>query len=188
VPETVHRGSIFGGSLAFLNSETGEKAETVMFPAGIGARCCLWHNSTNQISVGCTDGTTRVLYDFMTSEKGVILSLEQGISMKSETDRAVVGHLTPRLIDPETERVIRGFWFPYADPEKRDRRAAAEPKVPLWGEGHHGQIAVHPLQAKLKELGQVDVPDDSDIVEALRARNKAAEVKYFTTVRNQEDS
>jgi WD40 repeat protein len=187
VPESVHRGSIHGGSLVFIDVETGQCTEEVMFPASVGARSCEWSGVTNQIAVGCTDGVTRVLYDPRISKAGVMLSLEKGITVKVETDEAVIGSLTPRLIDPETERVIRGFWFPYSDPEKRDRRAAAEPKAPLWGEGHHGRIAVHPLQAKLKELGQVDVPDDGDVVEALRARNREAKLKYFTSVKKNEE-
>ena len=188
LPEMVHNRSIFGGSVRLLNLETATEDDRVMFPAGVGARCCKWHPQTNQIAVGCSDGITRVLFDFSSSHKGVLLSLEKGITVRTETDAAVIGNLTPRLVDPETERVITvggtGFWFPYTDAEKRDKRAAQQPKAPIWGEGHHGQIATHPRQVQLRELQQVDEPDDTDIVESLRARNKEAQVRYFTSVKD----
>lgn len=188
VPEMVNRRSIFGGCLRFVDLENREEVDRVMFTAGVGAKCCKWHRETNQIAVGCSDGITRVLFDFASSKKGVLLSLEKGVCIRTETDEAVIGNITPRLVDPETERVITvggtGFWFPYTDAEKRDKRAAQQPKAPLWGEGHHGQIATHPRQVQLRELQQVDEPDDTDIVESLRARDKEAQVKYFTSVKD----
>lgn len=191
IPEMVQRQSIFGGSLRIFGIEEKCDIDEVMLPRGVGARCAKWHENTNQIAIGCSDGITRVTFDPTISKKGVLLSLAKGIARKTETDNAVVGSLIPRLVDPETERVITvegtGFWFPYSDAEKRDKRAAQEPKAPIWGEGHHGQIATHPRQAQLRELQQVDEPDDGDIVESLRARQREAEVRYFTSVRDQRE-
>jgi hypothetical protein len=183
--EMVSREAVCGGGIRLISVADGVEQEQVMFPAGVGGRCCQWNRATNQIAVGCSDGITRVLFDCRLSRNGVLLSLEHGIAVKNETDEAAVGQLVPQLVDPETERVIGGFWFPFTDAAKRDKRAAQEPKAPLWGEGHHGQIATAPLQVQLKELYHEDEPDDTDIVESLRARNKAAEAKYFTSVRKQ---
>lgn len=111
-----------------------------------------------------------------------MLSLQKGLIIKNETDDAYIGEVIPRLVDPENERVIRGFWFKYTSPEIRAKRQAAAPKAPLWGEGHHGQLAVHPVQAELAELDQIDVPDNTDILDALKSRSKLAESKYFTNI------
>jgi hypothetical protein len=51
----------------------------------------------------------------------------------------------------------------------------------IWSEGHHGQIETHPLQAQLRELYGEEKPDDTDIVQAM----KAAKLKHFTSVKDQ---
>ncbi|OHT10002.1 hypothetical protein TRFO_20906 [Tritrichomonas foetus] len=182
IPEIVHPKSRQGGSVQLLNIYTQKIEHRIWLPTGVGARTVLWHPELNQIIIGCEDGNTRVLFDSEISKNGAITVLEKGIKLKTETDDAIIGQLTPQLLDPEYERVIKGFWYPFVDEEKRKKRAAALPKAPLWGVGHHGQIAIHPLQAQLAELNQVDEPDDTDVVESIRARSKLAELKYFTNV------
>ena len=188
VPETVHPQSRQGGSVQIVSCNTGDVEERIWLPSGVGARCALWSKEMNQIIVGCEDGSVRLLFDSELSTRGAISVLERGINIRQETDDAYIGQLTPQLLDPETERIIRGFWFPFTDYNLRDKRWAAEPKAPLWGEGHHGQVAIHPHQQELKELHQVDEgPDERDVVEALRSRSKAADFKYFTHISYQKD-
>ena len=180
VPETVPKGSIYGGRLSFLGCGGGELEGEVPLQSGVGATVLEWNEKTNQIYVGCTDGIARIFFDASASRKGAMLAIARGIYQRTETDNAVIGELIPRLIDPEQERVIRGFWFPYSSEELRNKRESALPKAPLWGEGHHGQLAVHPVQQELVELGQVDTPDTMDILEAIRRHKKDAELGYFT--------
>lgn len=184
VPEIVHPRSRQGGSVQFVDMTTGKSIDDsrIWLPTSIGARCVIWHEKTNQIMIGCEDGAVRVLFDKKISKGGAIATLEKGFTVKAESDEAVIGQMTPELIDPEVERIINGFWFPFTDEAIRDKRSTAMPKAPLWGDGHHGQIATHPFQVQLKLLGQIEEPDNQDIVEALRSRNKDAQVRYFTRV------
>lgn len=182
VPKMVKSNSKYGGCIHIIKNETGTTEPPLLLPSGVGACCCKWHDQTNQIVVGCSDGSIRVMFDPRISKNGIMLSLQKGLIIKNETDDAYIGELIPRLVDPENERVIRGFWFKYTSPEIRAKRQAAAPKAPLWGEGHHGQLAVHPVQAELAELDQIDVPDNTDILDALKSRSKLAENKYFTNV------
>lgn len=184
VPEIVHPRSRQGGSVQFVDMSTGKSDDQsrVWLPTSIGARTILWNEKTNQILVGCEDGAVRTLFDKKISKGGAITTLEKGFSVKAETDEAIIGQITPELIDPEVERVINGFWFPFTAEDVREKRSSALPKTPLWGDGHHGQIATHPFQVQLKELNQIEEPDNQDIVEALRSRNKDAQVRYFTRV------
>lgn len=186
VPEIVHPRSRYGGSVQIVDVTTGkaEDESRVWFPTSVGARCIKWHEKTNQIIVGCEDGAVRVLFDKKISHGGAITTLEKGFTVKRESDEAIIGQMTPELIDPEVERIINGFWFPFTAEEIREKRSTALPKAPLWGDGHHGQIATHPFQVQLKELNQIEEPDNQDIVEALRSRNKDAQVKYFTRVQH----
>lgn len=184
VPEIVHPRSRQGGSVQFVNMTTGksEDENRVWLPTSVGARCITWNEKTNQIIIGCEDGAARVLFDKRISQGGAITTLEKGFTVKRETDEAIIGQITPELIDPEVERIINGFYFPFTDEGIREKRQTAMPKAPLWGDGYRGQIATHPFQVQLRELNQIEEPDNQDIVEALRSREKDAKVRYFTRV------
>lgn len=192
VPEIVHPRSRQGGSIQFVSVDKSEEdgyemgqclhSNRVWFPTGIGVRTMIWNEHLNQIICGCEDGTARVLFDKNLSRNGAIKTLEKGVKVKKDLDSAVIAQLTPQLVDPETERVYDGYYYPFPDPSIRDRRSAALPKAPLYGEGHHGQLATHPFQAQLRELNQIEEADNQDIIEALKSRNHEAKMKYFTKV------
>lgn len=187
IGESIVKQSKKGGSIKIVSTLNGELLDEVLMSSGVGVNCLSWHQKNNQIYAGCSDGITRILFDRELSKKGALRALENGISFRRETDDAVIGQLIPKFVDPETERVIHGFWFPFTDQETREKRQRAAPVAPLWGEGFRGRIAIHPVQRELEELGAVDKPDDTDIIESIRRHHKGDEIGYFTKVRETEE-
>jgi len=180
VGETVHTKSSYGGGVSIVSCDNGVIDDYISLPSGVGATCTQWNKNTNQIYIGCSDGSLRVMFDYHQSSKGAMLAICQPIAIRKETDEAIIGTLIPKLVNTDKERVISGFWFQFTDKETRDKRIHAEPKAPQFGEGHHGQLATHPLHILLKELGQVDTPDERDVISEMHAREKEASKKLFT--------
>lgn len=187
VGESVLKTSKKGGSIKIVSTLSGDLKDEVLMLSNVGVNALQWHESTNQIYAGCSDGICRILFDKDLSKKGALRALENGVVFKKDTDDAVIGALIPKFVDPETERVIHGFWFPFAPVEKREKRAKQLPVAPLWGEGFKGRIATHPLQKELEELGAVDKPEDDDIVESLKKHADKDKIGYFTKYRDPND-
>lgn len=187
IPESVNRNSINGGRVTFHDMLSGTIVEELEFSSGVGCKSVKWNQSTNQIFVGCNDGYIRGFFDKRISRSGVINVLLSGTASRSESDNAVIGELIPHLVDPEVDRIIKGFWFPFTDENVRKMRQLRQPKAPQWGEGHHGEIATTPRHAMLKELNVIDYTDSSDIKQRLQRRDKDAEKLKITKVHHSDD-
>jgi len=60
------------GTVAFFDANTFEEVQRVSVTKDSAVRV-LWHRDLNQIFVGCSDATVRVLYDPKLSQRGILL-------------------------------------------------------------------------------------------------------------------
>jgi WD40 repeat protein/pSer/pThr/pTyr-binding forkhead associated (FHA) protein len=116
------------GTLAFCDAKAAKEEPPLQLPilhdgSVVGV---VWHEGTNQIAVGCSDGVTRVMYDPRWSKKGALLSSSRE-QRKSSEDAAVAaqaGLLTGQIYNPHSLKA-------YAEGPDRKRKKTMDRNDPI---------------------------------------------------------
>ena len=91
------------GKLVFIETETFEDVEVIETPGSSVIRS-VWHPKLNQVTMTCSDGVVKVLYDSKMSERGQVIGKEKKKSKPSESYRVaepiiITRKLTPSLFE-----------------------------------------------------------------------------------------
>eukprot|EP00644_Phytophthora_capsici_P006265 jgi/Phyca11/549445/estExt2_Genewise1Plus.C_PHYCAscaffold_320266 len=143
----VRKGKGLKGQLLFLDVHTPgltDPVTSIDMKEDESAVCVEWHHGINQIFVGSSTGTCRVLYDPRQSTKGVLLSATKKLKVKSEDSGVRIDgagkvynpNALPMYRDETSGSRKRKYEKVRADPKK-----SHAPEKPLTGPGMGGKIS-----------------------------------------------
>ena len=163
------------GSLVVMNTKTLECLRTHELGTSSSVLRTIWHTRLNQIIFGCSDGSTRVLFDDDLSIKGAKLCADK-ISRVSQA-RLELASVQPEPFMPTglvTERSLKRR----AEKARLDPVKSRRPELPVVGHGREGRVGSS-LTAHLMKTLIKDTSREEDPREALIRHAQAAESNPF---------
>eukprot|EP00921_Rhytidocystis_pertsovi_P018547 GHVQ01029339.1.p1 GENE.GHVQ01029339.1~~GHVQ01029339.1.p1 ORF type:complete len:633 (-),score=82.67 GHVQ01029339.1:340-2238(-) len=175
------------GTLEIIDSSDMSLAKSLPFECGVVR--CEWPTEINQLLLGCTDGTVRMLYDRKASQKGALLFVGRAAAkQRLEDDFGYVAPIyTPGNL-PQGYRETRSGGIRKVKPRgkekeriERETQKTIVPMRPVVGsEGSGGARAAYGSSMSQFILGQIDKKDNEakekeDPVEILRSFAKKSE-------------
>jgi len=144
-----------GGKLVLIDRKKLTPLMSIDISTDASATSVLWHKKLNQIFVGCSDGSTRILYDPERSKNGALLAVGRRAKPKDTSGIKYLNIVNPHALPMFQQTASRAK---EREKARKDPVRSKRPSLPA-GVSKAGQLGRSEMQYLLQ---QIDVEKSND--------------------------